>query len=90
MWVANSVDPDQMLPAAASDLGLHYLLRPVCPNTKGDYVISGSKGMKMKRIHMYSTSMVVNLRLSTLCLILTWLTVPLTAQIFKHSRFLIT
>ena len=31
--VANSVDPDQMLHSAASDLGLHSLLRPVIPNT---------------------------------------------------------
>ena len=28
--LANSVDPDQ---AASSDLGLHCLTRPVCPNT---------------------------------------------------------
>ena len=32
--VANSVDPDQTPRSAASDLGLHYLLRPVCPNKK--------------------------------------------------------
>ena len=32
-WVANSVDPDQMLHSAASDLDLHYLLRAICPNT---------------------------------------------------------
>ena len=30
-WVANSVDPDQMLHNAASDLGLHCLLRPFVP-----------------------------------------------------------
>ena len=30
--VANSVDPDQMLHSATSDLGLHCLLRPVSPN----------------------------------------------------------
>ena len=35
--MANSVDPDQMLYSAASDLGLHCLQRPVCPNTKGYY-----------------------------------------------------
>ena len=33
-WVANSVDPDQTPRSAASDLGLHYLLRPVCPNIR--------------------------------------------------------
>ena len=34
-WVANSVDPDEMLHSAASHLGLHCLLRPVCPNIYG-------------------------------------------------------
>ena len=37
-WVANSVDPDEMPRSAASHLGLHCLLRPVCPNTYGKYV----------------------------------------------------
>ena len=32
-WVVNSVDPDQMPHYVASDLGLHCLLTPVCPNT---------------------------------------------------------
>ena len=32
-WVANSIDPDQMLHSAVSDLGLHCLLRSVCLNT---------------------------------------------------------
>ena len=31
--MANSVDPDQTPRCAASDLGLHCLLRPACPNT---------------------------------------------------------
>ena len=31
--VRNGVVPDQMPRSAASDLGLYYLLRPVCPNT---------------------------------------------------------
>ena len=31
--MTNSVDPDQMLHSAASDLGLHCLQRPICPNT---------------------------------------------------------
>ena len=35
--MANSVDPDQMLHSAASDVGLHCLQRPVCPNTEGYY-----------------------------------------------------
>ena len=35
--VANSEDPEQMQLNTASDLGLHYLPRPVCPNTKAEY-----------------------------------------------------
>ena len=31
--MANSVDPDQTAPKKQSDLGLHCLLRPICPNT---------------------------------------------------------
>ena len=33
VWMANSVDPDQTPLNAASDLGLHGLQRPICPNT---------------------------------------------------------
>ena len=29
------VDPDQMLHSGVSDLGLHCLQRPICPNTLG-------------------------------------------------------
>ena len=35
--MANSVDPDQMLQNAASDLGLHCLHGPICPNTWSYY-----------------------------------------------------
>ena len=35
--MANSVDPDEMLHSAASHLGLHCLLRPVCLKTIGNY-----------------------------------------------------
>ena len=38
--MADSVDTDQMLHFAASDLGLHSLLEPVCPNTSGKYSIA--------------------------------------------------
>ena len=31
--VANRVDPDETPRSVASHLGLHFLLRPVCPNT---------------------------------------------------------
>ena len=31
--MANSVDPDQTAPQEQSDLGLHCLLRHVCPKT---------------------------------------------------------
>ena len=30
--IANSVDPDQTAHAEQSDLGLHCLFRPICPN----------------------------------------------------------
>ena len=43
---ANSVDPDELLHFAASHLGLHCLLRPVCPNTYGKYSMSLSKLFK--------------------------------------------
>ena len=36
--MANSVDPDETPHIAASHLGQHCLLRPVCPNTYGEYV----------------------------------------------------
>ena len=32
--MANNVDPNQMPHYAASDLGLHCLQRPICPNTQ--------------------------------------------------------
>ena len=35
--MANSIDPDQTPRSAASDLGLHCLQKPICPNTKGYY-----------------------------------------------------
>ena len=33
----NNADPDQSLQTVDSDLGLLYLLRPVCLNTLGEY-----------------------------------------------------
>ena len=33
--MANSVEPDETPHSMASHLGLHCLLRPVCPNTYG-------------------------------------------------------
>ena len=35
--MANSAVPGQMLLSLGSDLGLHGLIRPVSPNTKGKY-----------------------------------------------------
>ena len=35
--MTNSVDPDHMLHSVVSDLGLHYLLKPICLNTLGKY-----------------------------------------------------
>ena len=48
--MANSVDPDQMPHSVASDLGLHCLLRPVCPITKDYY------GMWINDITMWQHS----------------------------------
>ena len=31
-WLAKCADPDGMPPCAASNQGLHCLLRPICPN----------------------------------------------------------
>ena len=39
--MVNSVDPDQTAPPKEqSDVGLHCLLRPICPNTYNFYGIS--------------------------------------------------
>ena len=35
--MAKSADPDQTPRSAASDLGLHSLLRHICPNIQGKY-----------------------------------------------------
>ena len=35
--MANSVGPDQIPHSVASDLGLHCLLMPDCPNSLGQY-----------------------------------------------------
>ena len=45
--MANSVGPDQTLHSAASDLGLHCLQRPICPNTLGYY------GIQLMASHPY-------------------------------------
>ena len=39
LCMANSVDPDQTPHSVASDLGLHCLHWPICPNTWGYYSI---------------------------------------------------
>ena len=41
--MANSVDTDLMPHSEASDLGLHCLLRPACPNIYGYYGISNCR-----------------------------------------------
>ena len=37
--MSDSADPDQMSHFAASDLGLHGIHSPVCPNTSGNVFI---------------------------------------------------
>ena len=53
--MANSVDPDQMPHSAASDLGLHCLQRPVCPNILGTTaVLFTSKDLYIDiQMHMF-------------------------------------
>ena len=57
--MANSVDPDQILPSAVSDLGLHCLLRPVFPNTKKNNVVlfSGYRIVNRMREKLFSSIM---------------------------------
>ena len=38
-YMAKSVDPDQMMHFAVPDLGLHYLLKPICWNIYGWLVV---------------------------------------------------
>ena len=48
--MANSVDPDEMPPSATvSHLGLYCLLRPVCPNTYGEYDSSARPDISFKQ-----------------------------------------
>ena len=35
--MANCVDPGHMSHSVVSDLGLHCLLRPICPNIESNY-----------------------------------------------------
>ena len=53
--MANSVDPNEMPLSAASHLGLHCLLRPVCPNAYGKY------GTQTAKMHRAGFSLLVNL-----------------------------
>ena len=50
-WVANSVHPEKMPRSWLSHLGLHCLLKPVCPNTYGQYDNLTSH-MNIKGVHM--------------------------------------
>ena len=68
--MANSVDPDQMPCPVASDLGLHCLFRPVCPNIKVKYVNSSmyksykeSLKLKMTLIHMLPAKTQIGMRM---------------------------
>ena len=46
-WVANRADPDQTPRSAASDLGLHCLLKPVCPIKSDKYGLSIQCGLEI-------------------------------------------
>ena len=47
--MANSVDPDQTLRSAVSDIGLHCLQRPICPEL-GLLRYSYIKGNHLKNV----------------------------------------
>ena len=53
--LANSVDPDQTPSSAASDLGLHKLQRPICPNTWVNTALlrRQTSGMARVRLQFY-------------------------------------
>ena len=56
-WVANSVDPDEMMHSVAAHLGLHHnMLMPVCPNTYGKYSIS-ELGREIRRLHSFTDNL---------------------------------
>ena len=50
--VANSVDHDETPRSAASHMGLHCLLRPVCPNTYGKYDMSETNLILHEKIRL--------------------------------------
>ena len=49
--MSNGVDPDQTLHDAASDLGLHCLLRSVYPNILGKHDIRANSTVKQYQTH---------------------------------------
>ena len=58
-WVANSVDPDQMMQSASSDLGPQCLFKAVCHSTLGYfciYLISSQKCVVSKALGFYAIS----------------------------------
>ena len=63
--MANSVDPDQMPHSVASDLGLHCLQRPICPN-KGYYGIDICLNSPQKHMVLINPSP-AELDMSCLC-----------------------
>ena len=53
--MANSLDPDQMPHPVASDLGVHCLLRPICPNTYGVTVPVDKRCYQINIFSFFST-----------------------------------
>ena len=56
--MTNSVDPDQTPRSAASDLGLHCLLRSVYPNTRSKYVYPVMSLCQINSVHDKSRKIV--------------------------------
>ena len=42
-YVTNSVDPDQTPSSVTSDLVLHCVLKPICADSKGYYIVLTDK-----------------------------------------------
>ena len=51
--VAKDVDPDEMTHSVVSDLGLHCLLRPVCPNTLVHIIFVRKKSILSRAMDLY-------------------------------------
>ena len=71
--MANSVDPDEMPHSAASHLGLHCLLRPVCLNTYGKYSNQSIQPAELFTTHLLDAGQVHYFDYLLMCLKNCWM-----------------